>query len=103
MLAVLSKYWWLVLLRGIWAILFGVAALAWPGLTIQTLVIFFGAYALIAGVFTVVAAVAGRKDHEDWHLLLLQGGIGVVIGLLRCAHPRSQRSHSCSSSRPGRS
>ncbi len=87
MLAVLSKYWWLVLLRGIWAILFGVAALAWPGLTIETLVIFFGAYALVAGTFTAFAAIAGRKDHEDWLLLLLQGGIGIAFGALTLRAP----------------
>jgi uncharacterized membrane protein HdeD (DUF308 family) len=87
MLNLLSKYWWLVLLRGIWAILFGVAALAWPGLTIATLVIFFGAYALVAGVFAVVAAIAGRKDHEDWVLLVLQGGIGIAVGALTLRSP----------------
>jgi uncharacterized membrane protein HdeD (DUF308 family) len=86
-LNLLSKYWWLVLLRGIWAILFGVAALSWPGLTIATLVIFFGAYAMVAGVFTVVGAIAGRKDHEDWVLLVLQGVIGIGVGALTLRRP----------------
>ena len=71
MLAVLSKCWWLVFPRGVWAILFSVAALAWPGPMIQILVIFFGACALIAG----------HKDHANWLLLPLRGGIGMAFGL----------------------
>ena len=54
MLTVLSRYWWLLLLRRIAAILIGVLAFVWPGITLTTLVLFFGAYVLVNGVFPEV-------------------------------------------------
>jgi uncharacterized membrane protein HdeD (DUF308 family) len=53
MLHALAKSWWLILLRGIASILFGLLAFAWPGLTLVTLVILYGAYALVDGVFAL--------------------------------------------------
>lgn len=55
MLHALAKNWWLLLLRGIAAIVFGVLAFAWPGLTLVTLVLFYGAFALVDGVIALVA------------------------------------------------
>ena len=59
MLHALAQSWWLVLLRGIAGILFGVLAFAWPGLTLVTLVLFYGVYALIDGAFALAAAFTG--------------------------------------------
>ena len=50
MLHALAKCWWLLLLRGIAAIVFGVLAFVWPGLTLVTLVLLYGAFALVDGV-----------------------------------------------------
>src|SRR5262245_24552970 len=55
----LAKSWWLMLLRGIVAIVFGVLAFVWPGVTLFTLVLFYGAYALVDGAFAIGEAVAG--------------------------------------------
>ena len=79
--------WWMLLLRGVLAIAFGVMALAWPGLTITTLVLVFAAYALVEGVFLVIASIRSRKEHEDWWVLLLEGLIGVAFGILTFQHP----------------
>jgi len=87
MRALLSKYWWLVLLRGILAIVFGILAWRWPGLTLEMLVLFFGAYALVAGLSAVVAGIAGRKESEDWWVLLLEGLVGIGIGILTFRAP----------------
>ena len=59
MLHALAKSWWVLLLRGIAAIIFGVLAFAWPGLTLVTLVLLYGAFALVDGVLSLVAAVTG--------------------------------------------
>ncbi|HVN30746.1 MAG TPA: HdeD family acid-resistance protein [Thermoanaerobaculaceae bacterium] len=87
MRALLSKYWWLVLLRGTLAIVFGILAWRWPGLTLGMLVLFFGAYALVAGLSAVIAGIAGRKESEDWWVLLLEGLVGIGIGILTFRAP----------------
>ena len=64
-LQALAKKWWLLLLRGIVAVLFGILAFAWPGLTLVTLVIFYGAYALVDGIVALAAAFGGGGDDAE--------------------------------------
>jgi uncharacterized membrane protein HdeD (DUF308 family) len=79
-LPMLAGNWWALLLRGIAAVLFGLAALFWPGLTLFVLIVFFGAYALVDGVFAVVAGIRGSEGSR-W-LLLAEGVLGVLTGLV---------------------
>jgi uncharacterized membrane protein HdeD (DUF308 family) len=76
---VASRLWWALLLRGVAAVLFGLAALLWPDETLWVLIVFFGAYALVAGVFTIAA---GTADSTRRWLLLTEGVLGVVAGLI---------------------
>jgi uncharacterized membrane protein HdeD (DUF308 family) len=87
MLETLAKNWWMVLLRGIAAIVFGVLAFIWPGLTLLTLVILYGAYALVDGVISLVAAFSGgAKPVPTWWLVV--GGLaGIVAGILTFVWP----------------
>ncbi len=87
MLVLLARNWWTLLIRGIAAILFGILALIWPGLTLTVLVIFFGAYALVDGAFNIVAAFRRRKKDEDWWLLLLEGLSSLLFGVLALTWP----------------
>ncbi len=87
MLTVLSRYWRLLLLRGIVAILFGALAFLWPGITLTTLVLFFGAYIFVSGAFLIINAVGSRKEKDDWWLLLIEGFLGVVIGIMTAFVP----------------
>jgi uncharacterized membrane protein HdeD (DUF308 family) len=57
MLETTSRHWWAVALRGVAAILFGVLALVWPGITVFALVLVFGAYALVDGALTLVVLI----------------------------------------------
>jgi uncharacterized membrane protein HdeD (DUF308 family) len=82
----LARYWWVLLLRGILAILFGVLAFAWPGITLASLVIVFGAFAFVEGVFAIVGAIRGG-GAQPWWLLLLEGLVGVGIGVLTLVAP----------------
>jgi len=77
----LAKNWWLVLLRGIAAVLFGVLALAWPGLTLLTLILLYGAYALADGVIAIIAAITGNAPTGRWWLAIV-GIVGVAVGAL---------------------
>lgn len=77
----LARNWWLLLLRGIAAILFGLLAFAWPGITLLSLVILYGFYALFDGLFAILAAIKGGNAESRWWLILI-GILGVAAGLL---------------------
>jgi uncharacterized membrane protein HdeD (DUF308 family) len=83
----LSEYWWVLLLRGVLAIAFGIVAYAWPGLTLATLLMFFAAFVLVDGVFDVFHAFSGRKENESWWVLLLEGLLGIAFGVITWTNP----------------
>lgn len=74
--------WWLYALRGLFAVIFGVLALVWPGTTIQVLVLLFGAYALADGIFAVTIGVLSSGTFKRWWAILLEGLTGILIGLM---------------------
>lgn len=78
----LSRGWWLLLLRGLVAIAFGVLAWMQPGITLAALVLLFGVYCTADGILCFWTAVTGPKNHEYWWLLLLEGLVGIGMGLL---------------------
>jgi uncharacterized membrane protein HdeD (DUF308 family) len=83
----LSRSWWLLLLRGIVAILFGILTFVQPGISLAALVLLFGAFSLADGVLGVWTAYSSRKEREHWWLLLLGGLVGVGVGLLTLFAP----------------
>jgi len=87
MLQTLAKNWWMVLLRGIAAIVFGVLAFAWPGLTLLTLVIIYGAYALVDGVIALIAAFSGGAKPAPTWWLIVAGIAGIVAGIATFVWP----------------
>ena len=86
-LPVLSRNWWALALRGLAAIVFGVLAFAWPGLTLWALVLLFGAYMLVDGIFAIVGAVRAAGRETRWWLLLVEGVLGVLAGLVAFLWP----------------
>src|SRR5262245_51558238 len=87
MLHALAKCWWLLLLRGIAAILFGVLAFIWPGLTLVTLVLLYGAFALVDGVISLIAAFNGSaKPVPTWWLVVV-GLLGIAAGIVTFTWP----------------
>ncbi|HKZ05921.1 MAG TPA: HdeD family acid-resistance protein [Methylomirabilota bacterium] len=87
MLMTLARNWWAIVLRGVCAVLFGVAAFAWPGLTLAVLVIMYGAYALVDGVLAVIAAIAARQPGRFPWGVLLAGLAAIGVGALTFAMP----------------
>jgi uncharacterized membrane protein HdeD (DUF308 family) len=81
---VAGRVWWTLVLRGVVAVLFGLAALFWPGKTLFVLILFFGAYTLVDGIFAIVG---GIMDSSRRWLLLIEGVLGVVAGLILLARP----------------
>jgi uncharacterized membrane protein HdeD (DUF308 family) len=84
----LSKNWWVVLLRGVLAALFGILVLVSPPLIVfETLVLFFGAYVLVDGVFAIVSCLTHRRQHQRWWVTLLEGIAGIMVGVITFAWP----------------
>ena len=84
---VFMRCWWVLALRGVLGILFGVLALLWPGLTLLTLIALFAVYALLGGIASIVGAVRNRRHGDDWGLLLLIGLVGVGARVRASVHP----------------
>jgi len=84
----LAENWWLLLLRGIVAIAFGVLAFVWPGLTLLTLTLMWGFYAIADGVLALWAAIAGKGGEiaPRWWLAVV-GIAGILAGLLTFVWP----------------
>jgi len=84
----LAENWWLLLLRGIAAVVFGVLAIFWPGVTLLALAYLFAAYALVDGICALGAAVFGHTGSmmPRWWLAFV-GVIGILAGLLAFAWP----------------
>jgi len=83
----LARNWWLILLRGICAIIFGLLTFVWPGLTLVTLVLLYGAFSLFDGIFSIVAALKGGTPMPRWWLGLV-GLLGIGVGLITLFWPQ---------------
>ncbi|HVP28593.1 MAG TPA: HdeD family acid-resistance protein [Myxococcota bacterium] len=89
MLGMLARYWWVLAVRGALAVLFGLAAFAWPGLTLALLILFFGAWVLVDGAFSLAAALSGAAPADHRWLLGLEGAAGIALGVLTYLAPEN--------------
>ncbi|GAA2878363.1 HdeD family acid-resistance protein [Streptosporangium fragile] len=74
----LTQTWWVYLVRGACAILFGLLAIVWPDITLYALVVVFGAFAIVNGVFSLFNA--GRGGSRGW--MIVSGIVGILTGLV---------------------
>ncbi len=79
---VLARNWWALLIRGIVAVIFGILAFLWPGATILAIGILFGAYALVDGIFAIVATVRAAESKQQWWPFLIEGIVGILIAAI---------------------
>lgn len=87
MSAALARNWWLIALRGVVAILFGVLAFVAPGAFVLSLVLFFAAYTLTDGIFAILGAIRAAQRHERWGFLLLEGIVDIVVAVAAALVP----------------
>jgi uncharacterized membrane protein HdeD (DUF308 family) len=87
MVRTLSQNWWLVVLRGVLAILFGVLAFVWPTITLLTLVVMFGVYAIVDGLVAAWTGLSRTKDSPRWWTFLLEGLISIGAGVIALIWP----------------
>jgi uncharacterized membrane protein HdeD (DUF308 family) len=70
MLTLLARNWWLIVLRGVCAIVFGLLAWMWPGVTLGALVFLWAFYAFADGILAIAAALSGSTGAPAWSLIL---------------------------------
>jgi uncharacterized membrane protein HdeD (DUF308 family) len=87
MLETLARNWWAIVLRGVFAVLFGLGAFFWPGITLAVLVFFYGAYLFADGIMAVVWAMVGRGAAPFPWGVFLAGLVSIVAGLLTFSMP----------------
>jgi len=87
MLTTLAQNWWAIVLRGVFAVIFGVGAFIWPAITLAALVLLYGAYAVVEGVMAVAAAMIGRQPGAFPWGMLLAGWASIVVGVITFLWP----------------
>ena len=87
MSSLLARNWWAMALRGVAAVAFGLIALLVPGAAMLSLAFLFAAYLLADGIFGIVAAVRAARANERWGLLLAEGVLNLLMGLLAAFFP----------------
>jgi uncharacterized membrane protein HdeD (DUF308 family) len=87
MIVFLARNWWALAWRGMIAVLFGVAAFAWPGSTLTVLAMFFGAFALLDGALALATTMVGRPRGSYARALIAEGVVGIAVGILALLWP----------------
>lgn len=87
MLQVMSQNWWVVLVRGSAAILFGIALLLAPVIALLTLVLLWSAYALVDGILAVISGFRSREMNRNWWVIVLEGVVSVIAGIGAFLYP----------------
>jgi uncharacterized membrane protein HdeD (DUF308 family) len=83
----MAQNWWMFLIRGIAAVLFGIAVLVWPGIALASLVFIWGVYAVADGIFAMVAGIQGQPEVTNRWLTVLQGVVSIIAGVIAFVWP----------------
>jgi uncharacterized membrane protein HdeD (DUF308 family) len=84
---ILAESWWLVGLRGILGIIFGLICLLTPGIAVGALILLFAAYMLVDGLFAIAAGFRNARNGERWGLLLLEGFVDIAAAAVAFLWP----------------
>lgn len=82
-----SSKWWILTIQGIASILFGIACVFWPGLTLVTFVYLFGLYLALIGVLSMIESLMSIGRRRAWVLTLLLGLVEIGLGVYLLRHP----------------
>lgn len=87
MLLLHGKHWWSFFIRGIVATLFGAVAIVLPGMTLEILAMLLAVFLVVDGLLSFIASRQGRRTKSSWGLLLLEGVVGITLGLFAFIWP----------------
>jgi uncharacterized membrane protein HdeD (DUF308 family) len=82
----LARNWWALVIRGMLGIIFGLIAFVWPGVTLTALVLVFGAYIFVDGIFALIAAFSRGLTNIRWPMLV-EGLLGIIAGVIAFLWP----------------
>jgi len=83
----LSDTWWIILLRGIMLLLFGILFMFYPGITLITVMAILGVYWFVDGIFMIVSSIVGHKQIKGWGWGIFSGILGILAGIVVMAKP----------------
>lgn len=87
MLQGMARNWWMLIVRGIAAVLFGIVVFVSPNIALTALVLLWGAYTLVDGIAAFMVGVQGRQGNNHWWITVLEGLVGVITGILTFLWP----------------
>lgn len=87
MFLAVARKWWVLLLNGLCAILFGVMAFVWPQVTLMALVFLFGVYCLLDGITALSASMSRKDEGRPWGRMLTMGIISIAAGVVTFVWP----------------
>ncbi|HRI62130.1 MAG TPA: HdeD family acid-resistance protein, partial [Saprospiraceae bacterium] len=87
MLQRLTNFWWLIILRGVVSIIFAIIAFTNPELAFGALILVLGFFLLVDGATAMYLGIRMRGHDDDWWAILLEGALGVGLGLITLINP----------------
>ena len=81
MLSAMQRNWWVLALRGLFSIIFGILVIVWPGIALETLLLLVAAYFLVDGVVEIVTSIQQRATNPQWLWGVLEGVVSVLAGI----------------------
>lgn len=78
----MAHNWWALALRGAFALVFGVLAVVLPGITLGALILLFGIYSVVDGIFAIISGIRSARQHERWGPAVLEGIVDIVAGAI---------------------
>ena len=84
---IMARPWWEMVLRGILLLVLGIIAMVYPDITIEIIILLFGALILVEGIFLVIGSIAIKAEDSMWVVLLIGGVVSVVLGAIILAWP----------------
>lgn len=82
-----KNIWWILLLKGIILVLFGLFAVFWPAISFIALSLVFAFYILLSGVMNIIYGIVGISTHRYWFLILALGVFEIGVGDFAINHP----------------
>jgi uncharacterized membrane protein HdeD (DUF308 family) len=87
MLDIFLRSWWVLILRGLFAVILGLMALVWPDITVFVIVTILGAFLLLDGLIEIWVGFLGRGHHAEWWTDALLGVLAALAGVAILAWP----------------